>query len=39
VLWFITWLITRKSDTRPGAPVGIQNVGKDDHLPPLPPGR
>ena len=29
VLWFITWLITKRTKTGPGEPVGIQNVGKD----------
>jgi amino acid transporter len=38
VLWFITWLITRKTNAEPGEPVGTQNIGKDDHLPPPPPG-
>jgi amino acid transporter len=37
VLWFITWLINKRTNTREGEPVGIQNIGKDDQVPP-PPG-
>ena len=38
VLWFITWLINKRTNTQEGEPVGIQNIGKDDQIPPLPPG-
>ncbi len=38
VLWLITWLINRRTNTREGEPVGIQNIGKDDQVPPPPPG-
>ncbi|MCU1520691.1 MAG: amino acid permease, partial [Arthrobacter sp.] len=34
LLWFITWLINRRTNTGPGQPVGIQNVGEDDQEPP-----
>lgn len=37
VLWFVTWLINKRTNTREGEPVGIQNIGKDDQVPP-PPG-
>jgi F0F1-type ATP synthase assembly protein I len=37
VLWLITWLINRRTNTREGEPVGIQNFGKDDQVPPPPP--
>ncbi|MBG6218161.1 amino acid transporter [Arthrobacter sp. CAN_A6] len=29
VLWVITWFINRRTNTGPGEPVGMQNVGKD----------
>ncbi|MET1089549.1 MAG: APC family permease [Arthrobacter sp.] len=29
-LWFVTWLINRRTNTASGGPVGLQNVGKDD---------
>ena len=29
VLWFITWLINRRTNTGPGGPVGTQNIGKE----------
>jgi APA family basic amino acid/polyamine antiporter len=37
VLWLITRLINRMTNTGPGEPVGMQNIGRDDHVPPLPP--
>lgn len=30
MLWFITWLINRRTNTRRGQPVGSRNVVKDD---------
>ncbi|TAP40094.1 APC family permease [Arthrobacter sp. S39] len=30
VLWFITWLINRRTNAGPDGSVGLQNVGKDD---------
>jgi APA family basic amino acid/polyamine antiporter len=36
VLWFVTYLINKRTNTPEGEPVGIQNVGKDDRLPPPP---
>ncbi|MCU1518139.1 MAG: amino acid permease [Pseudarthrobacter sp.] len=30
VLWFVTWLINRRTNAARGGPVGMQNVGKDD---------
>ena len=36
VLWFITWLINRRTNKGPGGPVGMQNVGKDDQGQPPP---
>jgi amino acid transporter len=39
VLWFITWLINRMTDTGPGEPVGMQNIGKDRQVPPPPSSR
>jgi APA family basic amino acid/polyamine antiporter len=39
VLWFITWLINRMTNTGPGEPVGMQNIGKDRQVPPPPSGR
>ena len=38
VLWFITWLINKRTNTRQGEPVGMQNIGKDRQAPPPPPG-
>lgn len=38
VLWFITYLINKRTNTAEGEPVGIQKVGKDDRLPPPPHG-
>ncbi len=35
VLWFITWLINKRTNTPEGEPVGMQNVGKDEGLPPM----
>ena len=35
VLWFITWLINRRTNSE-GEPVGIQNIGKDNQVPPPP---
>lgn len=29
VLWFITWLINRRTNAGPGGPVGTQNIGKE----------
>ncbi len=31
VLWFITWLINRRTNSGPGGPVGLQNVDRDGH--------
>ena len=36
VLWLVTWLINRRTNTREGEPVGTQNIGKDDQVPPPP---
>ncbi|MCP8998174.1 APC family permease [Pseudarthrobacter sp. RMG13] len=30
VLWFITWLINRRTNRAEGEPVGTRNIGKDD---------
>ncbi|MCO4236269.1 APC family permease [Pseudarthrobacter sp. MDT3-28] len=30
VLWFITWLINRRTNRAESEPVGTQNIGKDD---------
>ena len=29
VLWFLTWLINRRTNAGPGGAVGLQNTGKD----------
>jgi hypothetical protein len=29
LLWFVTWLISRRTNAGPGGPVGLQNIGKD----------
>jgi APA family basic amino acid/polyamine antiporter len=34
VLWLVTWLINKRTNTPKGGPVGMQNVGKDQGLPP-----
>jgi APA family basic amino acid/polyamine antiporter len=39
VLWFITWSINRRTNAGPGEPVGMQNIGKDDSVPPPPASR
>lgn len=35
VLWLITWLINKRTNTPKGEPAGIQNVGKNEGLPPV----
>jgi amino acid transporter len=35
VLWLITWLINKRTNIPEGEPVGMQNVGKDEGLPPM----
>jgi amino acid transporter len=39
VLWLITRLINRMTNPGPGEPVGMQNIGRDDHVPPPPASR
>jgi amino acid transporter len=39
VLWLITRLINRMTNPGPGEPVGMQNIGRGDHVPPPPASR
>jgi hypothetical protein len=38
VLWVITFLVNKATNKGPGRPVGTRNIGKDEGMPPPPPG-